>query len=175
MVNEPTARSLLLLEAQALLEQCAVDCYRSSGPGGQKKNKTSSAVRLRHGPTGLSVIAEEDRSQHVNKARALRRLRVAIALHIRAPVDIERYERSAELGACFSKLGRLGIGRRDERYPLIVCEILDVLVASGLRVSDAAAVLGMSTAHLVKFLHDDAKIWARVNQMRLESGLKPLR
>src|SRR5204862_463400 len=58
-----------------LLAQCAVDTYRASGPGGQKRNKTSSAVRLRHHPTGLLVIAEESRSQHENKARALRRLR----------------------------------------------------------------------------------------------------
>src|SRR5712692_1276477 len=71
-----------LSDAQ-LLEQCAVDTYRASGPGGQKRNKTSSAVRLRHLPSGLIVIAEESRSQHENRARALRRLRQAIYLKIR--------------------------------------------------------------------------------------------
>ena len=54
-----------------LLDQCEVDTYRASGPGGQKRNKTSSAVRLRHPPSGLMVIAEESRSQHENRARAL--------------------------------------------------------------------------------------------------------
>ena len=63
-----------LSDAQ-LLAQCAVDTYRASGPGGQKRNKTSSAVRLRHPPSGLLVIAEESRSQHENRARALRRMR----------------------------------------------------------------------------------------------------
>ena len=73
-----------LTDAQ-LLAQCAVDTYRASGPGGQKRNKTSSAVRLRHPPSGLAVIAEESRSQHENKARALRRLRERLYLSLREP------------------------------------------------------------------------------------------
>ena len=64
----------VLSDAQ-LLAQCEVDTYRASGPGGQKRNKTSSAVRLRHLPSRMLVIAEESRSQHENKARALRRTR----------------------------------------------------------------------------------------------------
>src|SRR5439155_13758450 len=70
-----------------LLAQCQVDTYRASGPGGQKRNKTSSAVRLRHGPTGLVVIAEESRSQHENRARAVRRIRQALYLQVRDPAD----------------------------------------------------------------------------------------
>src|SRR5215471_4329909 len=77
-----------LTDAQ-LLAQCEVDTYRASGPGGQKRNKTSSAVRLRHGPTGLVVIAEESRSQHENKAKALRRLRQALFLQIRDELQAE--------------------------------------------------------------------------------------
>src|SRR6476659_8915276 len=73
------------LSDDQLLAQCEVDTYRASGPGGQKRNKTSSAVRLRHPPTGLLVIAEESRSQHENKARALRRLRRALYLKLREP------------------------------------------------------------------------------------------
>src|SRR5207248_3803730 len=73
------------LTEDQLLAQCEVDTYRASGPGGQKRNKTSSAVRLRHPPTGLIVIAEESRSQHENKARALRRLRRALFLKLRDP------------------------------------------------------------------------------------------
>src|SRR5258705_5094411 len=75
-----------LSDAQ-LLGQCEVDTYRASGPGGQKRNKTSSAVRLRHGPTGLIVIAEESRSQHENKAKALTRLRHELFLQLRDPLS----------------------------------------------------------------------------------------
>src|SRR5438045_1493157 len=77
-----------LTDAQ-LLEQCAVDTYRASGPGGQKRNKTSSAVRIRHLPSGLIVIAEESRSQHENRARALRRLRQALYLRLRGELPAE--------------------------------------------------------------------------------------
>src|SRR5471030_1793342 len=77
------------LDDARLLAQCAVDTYRASGPGGQKRNKTSSAVRLRHLPSGLLVIAEESRSQHENKARALRRLRQALYLKLRDSLDAE--------------------------------------------------------------------------------------
>src|SRR5271154_4417132 len=73
-----------------LLHQCEVDTYRASGPGGQKRNKTSSAVRLRHPPTGLIVIAEESRSQHENRAKALRRLRQALFLKIRDALSPEQ-------------------------------------------------------------------------------------
>src|SRR5580704_19333721 len=72
-----------VLSDDQLLAQCNVDTYRASGPGGQKRNKTSSAVRLRHPPTGLIVIAEESRSQYENKAKALKRMWQALFLHLR--------------------------------------------------------------------------------------------
>src|SRR5690349_25147475 len=72
-----------------LLAQCEVDTYRASGPGGQKRNKTSSAVRIRHLPSALIVIAEESRSQHENKARALKRLRQAFWLELRETISTE--------------------------------------------------------------------------------------
>src|SRR5207248_4007027 len=78
------------LSDSQLLEQCEVDTYRASGPGGQKRNKTSSAVRIRHAASGLIVIAEESRSQHENRARALRRLRQALYLKIRDELTPEQ-------------------------------------------------------------------------------------
>ena len=60
---------------EELLAQCEVDTFRSSGKGGQHVNKTESAVRLRHLPTGLVVTSQEERSQHRNKAICLEKLR----------------------------------------------------------------------------------------------------
>ncbi len=60
---------------QALLAQCRVETFRSGGPGGQHQNVTESGVRLVHLPTGIRVVAREERSQHRNREVALRRLR----------------------------------------------------------------------------------------------------
>ncbi len=168
------ADAYLVLEDAALLGQCSVDHYRSSGPGGQKRNKTSSAVRLRHHPTGLSVTASDDRSQHVNMVRAVRRLREAIALHARSAIKPDGYEPSELLASCFHD-GEIRVGMRDARYFSVVAEVLNVLHACQTRVSDAAKCLGISTAHLVKFIERDPKVWERVNQMRAAAGQKPLR
>lgn len=61
-----------------LLRECEVDTFRSSGPGGQHVNKTESAVRLRHVPSGVVVTSRQERSQHQNKALCLQKLRAKI-------------------------------------------------------------------------------------------------
>ena len=58
---------------ERLARECDVVAYKSSGPGGQKKNKTESSVRVRHLPTGITRIATESRSQARNRALALAR------------------------------------------------------------------------------------------------------
>jgi peptide chain release factor 2 len=58
-----------------LLRECEVDTFRSSGPGGQHVNKTESAVRLKHTPSGIVVSSQQERSQHRNKALCLQKLR----------------------------------------------------------------------------------------------------
>ncbi len=63
---------------EKLLEQCEVETFRSSGPGGQHVNKTESAVRLRHLPSGVVVTSRQERSQHRNKAFCIQKLREQI-------------------------------------------------------------------------------------------------
>jgi RF-1 domain len=161
-----------LTDAQ-LLQQCAVDTYRASGPGGQKRNKTSSAVRLRHLPSGLIVIAEESRSQHENRARALRRIRQALYLKLRE--ELPRAALTPE--ALWPRAGGAGlhVGRKDPRYWPAVGLVLDVLQAVEARVSEAAAALGVSTGNLIDFLSGDPKVWEQANQLRTRFGHKPLR
>ena len=62
-----------------LLRECGVDTFRSSGPGGQHVNKTESAVRLRHLPSGVVVTSQQERSQYRNKSLCLQKLREKVA------------------------------------------------------------------------------------------------
>jgi hypothetical protein len=168
------------LTEEQLLAQCEVDTYRASGPGGQKRNKTSSAVRLRHPPTGLLVIAEESRSQHENKAKALRRLWQALFLHRRDPLppDARTPEAVAahpDYAAARDPAGKLNLSAKNPRFWPAVGVALDVLDAVGARVGEAADLLGVSTGNLIDFLQTDPKVWQEANRLRAAHGQKPLR
>jgi len=168
------------LTDQQLLAQCAVDTYRASGPGGQKRNKTSSAVRIRHPPSGLIVIAEESRSQHENRARALRRLRQAFYLKLRDELPPERLGPDGLIAyegycAAIAQQSRLDLSRKDPRFWPAAGVVLDALQAVGARVSDAAAALGISTGNLIDFLRMEPKVWEQANQLRARFQQKPLR
>jgi hypothetical protein len=167
------------LTPDRLLAQCDVDTYRASGPGGQKRNKTSSAVRLRHPPTGLLVIAEESRSQHENKAKALARLGHALYMHLRdeLPPGLtpESVAALPDYAAARDRSGKLSLGRKDPRFWPAVGVVLDVLAATSARVAEAAALLGVSTGNLIDFLQADPKVWQEANRLRAAAGQKPLR
>jgi hypothetical protein len=168
------ARTWLEMSDAELLAGCAVDVYRASGPGGQKRNKTSSAVRLRHLPTGLIVIAEESRSQHENRQRALRRLREALALAQRNPVAAGEVMPGFYAEA-LQRDASLRVSRRHPDYWLVIQHILDVLAACRGGMAEAAARLGLSTGQLVRFLKADSKLWERTNRLRQEFGRSLLR
>jgi len=83
-----------------------IDVYRSSGPGGQSVNTTDSAVRITHTPTGLVVTCQDEKSQHKNKARALKILRSKL-------LDLQRFEQQREISE--KRRSMVGTGDRSER------------------------------------------------------------
>src|SRR6188768_874401 len=124
----------LIVSDDALIAQCEVDRYRASGPGGQHRNKTESAVRLRHKLSGVTAIGEDSRSQAENKVHAVRRLRSAIALEVREPVALEGFAPSARLAALVAG-GTAPLGaktRQTGEFWAAISELLDLLVAGNL-------------------------------------------
>jgi peptide chain release factor 1 len=83
-----------------------IDTYRASGAGGQHVNKTDSAVRLTHLPTGVVVACQEGRSQHENKDKAMAMLRTKI-------YDKIQQENDARIGA--ERKSKVGTGDRSEK------------------------------------------------------------
>ena len=152
----------------ALLADCDVATFRGGGPGGQKRNKTSNAVRLTHRPTGHAAEAGGSRSLARNKAAALHRLRLRLAV-----------EERRRAGTCPTLRRHVAHNRLDcppghADYPLVLAELLDVLAAEGWAVAPAAGRVGVSTSGVVALLLADKQALTKVNAERQAAGHRPL-
>ena len=85
-------------------DEVRVDTFRGSGAGGQHRNKTSSAVRLTHLPTGITAVCQSERSQYQNRNNAWRILRARIAAHL-APTPVINGE-AAEVVKTYNLCGQ---------------------------------------------------------------------
>jgi len=167
----------LLANDDALIAQCEVDRYRASGPGGQHRNKTESAVRLRHRATGITAIGEDSRSQSENKHHAVRRLRAHLALAVREPVGLDGFAPSPRLAALVAG-GTAPLGAKTRvtpEYWAAIAELLDLLVAGNLEIAATAARLGITTGALSKLLLHDDHVGRAVNDLRRAANMRPLR
>lgn len=104
----------------------------------------------------------------------MRRLRRAIAMEIRAPIVPEAFVPSARLQDALTQDGQIRMAEKNPNYFPVIGEILDLIFACNMRVSDAARRLDISTAHLVRFIEADIHVWRLVNDLRRAEGLKPL-
>jgi hypothetical protein len=163
------------LSDEELLKQCDWYAGRASGPGGQKRNKTHSAIRLTHRPTGITVIANESRLQGENRTLAMQRLRHALALAVRREVDPETFVSPDEVIAQRGKGGKLAVNPENPRYLPIIAAMLDLLVFFRGQVSPAADRLGISTTNFINLLHRDPKLWATAQDLRKRYNLPPLK
>lgn len=163
----PNRNALLDLDDDALLRHCRQECYRASGPGGQHRNTTDSAVRISVLDGAITALCADHRSQHRNRAEALRRLRAALAIEIRLPVTPDIKPENWE--------GSWKLGKKDRRYARFMGHLLDVLAHHDWAVGLAAQTLGTSTGKLIRTLSNDTHAWNAVNKARAKLELVNLR
>jgi len=109
-----------------------IDVYRASGAGGQHVNRTESAVRITHLPTGVVVQCQNDRSQHKNKAQAMKQLRAKL-------YELEMQKRRAEQQALEESKSDIGWGSQIRSYVLDQSRIKDL--RTGVETGNTQAVL----------------------------------
>ena len=144
----------LAADDDALLHACDLIMQKGTGNGGQKINKTSSAVRLKHRPTGIAVAANEERSQSRNRHIALRKLRYEIAMTIHA-----------EPGAEFALLPSPSSSNHARLIPWIA-ELFDRLNATDYDLAETAARCGASVSQLERAMRKYPPVWRRYCELR---------
>jgi hypothetical protein len=162
------------LPPEELLGQCQTTRTRRSGPGGQHRNKTETAIVLTHRPTQVQAEASERRSQAENLRMALQRLRVKLAIEIRTPPAELRGEPS-DLWLSRLKGQRIVCSAEHADYPALVAEACDVLASVEFDMTQAAGKLGCTASQLVKLLATEPCVLVWLNRQRAERGLRPLK
>ena len=164
--------ALLSLDEAELSRRCRFAPYKSGGPGGQKRNKTTSAVRLVHQATGIVAQSSDFREQSVNRRRALHRLRYKLAADVerRPTPDFRGYEPPPWL-LTLRRDGHLTTNVHNPAHARLAAHVLDVLEASGARPSMAAALLGIPVSNLVHLIEAEPTVSAAASRIRQRFGV----
>lgn len=161
------------MNADDLMQQCKVETFRSSGPGGQHRNKTDSGVRIVHHPTGVQATATERREQAVNRKVAMNRLRLNLALEVRGYFDI--LNEPTERWQARVQNQRLLINPKHVDFPALLAEVLDVLEQKKWEPKRAGILLGVTASQIVKFLRHEPRALSMVNAKRQTAGQHTLK
>ena len=151
--------AILTADDDVLLRDCEFIMQKGTGNGGQKINKTSSAVRLRHMPTGIAVAANEERSQARNRHIALRKLRFEIAMRVHADPS----------GSGFTPLPSPSPANH-ARLVLWTASLFDLLAASSFDLAQAAASCGVSASQLERAMRKYPQVWRRWSEDKQKNG-----
>ncbi len=177
-----SAYRLLALEPETLLKDCRQERFQASGPGGQKRNRVYSAIRLVHASTGIRAASSEAREAARNLGVALQKLRIEIALgaELPTPGDSEDASSSQEDGAGSLILSgdprpafRSKVSPSHVDFPRFVLQALHYLALAGGDPAPGARQLGVTPSAFIRFFKSDKRLWQKVQQIRREQGLPP--
>ncbi|MBS0262268.1 MAG: peptide chain release factor-like protein [Planctomycetes bacterium] len=161
------------LPVDRLLADCELQRTRRSGPGGQHRNKVETAVVITHVPTGTTAEASERRSQEENKAVAVFRLRMRLALDLRIPCPGNAAPSLLWQTRC--RGGKISVNSEHSDFPALVAEALDLLHAQNYDLKATASILECTTSQLIKFLQQEPRAMLVVNAERERNGLHRLK
>jgi hypothetical protein len=161
------------LDEAALRAQCEERRTKGSGPGGQHRNKVETKVVLTHRATGVVGQAGERRSQLENRHVALRRLRLALAVGVRAPGAAAAGPSPLWRSRCRGE--RVACNPAHADFPALIAEALDVLAETEWDPKRAGAVLGCTPTQMVRLLADHPPALVALNAARKARGLRTLR
>lgn len=166
-----------ILSDYDLLTQCTLARGRSSGPGGQHRNKVQTQVTLTHKPTDLSATAGERRTGAENKRIALKRLRLTLAIEHRCDVLSRGKSGDARSDLWKSRVkdGRIVVSESHRDLPTLLAEALDMLAACDLDHKAASLRLDCTPSQFVKLLKKHQPALNRVNTDRKAMDLSSLR
>jgi hypothetical protein len=159
------------LDESELADQCQFSFLRRSGPGGQNRNKVETAVIALHTPTGITAEANEERSQDANRKQAVRRLRLKLAVEIRAGCDVSE---TTELWRSRVQGSAMLVSANHPDFPAILAESIDFLAACQWNHAIAAEKLGITSSQLVRLLGKHPPALAVLNDQRAKLGLRRL-
>lgn len=161
-----------LLSDEELLGQCEFGRGRSSGPGGQHRNKVETEVTLTHRPTGLKGKAGERRSQVENKRVALKRLRLVLAVQVREGVCDG--DCRSELWKSRCRGGKISCNPKHADFSALLAEALDVIAAAGFDPKAASVRLECTTSQLIRFVKDHPPAFSWWNKARADQEMHVL-
>ena len=156
-----TRDDILRLDDAGLSAVCELEFFKGTGPGGQKRNKTSSAVRASLPAWSVTATDCTERSQTRNRANALRKLRLELAMTHRV-VPAQAPERTA-------------CALTSADYPLWLARVLDIFEERAFAPREAAAQLGVSSSSLIKTFYRDPVLWQRLQKELSRRGLPLLK
>ena len=146
-----TRDEILALNEEELGRIVEFDFFKRSGNGGQKRNKTSSAVRVTLKELAISAEDCAERSQKLNRSKALQKLRRKIAMTVRQDISDEIITIVAP---------------SNDRYPLFLARLIDLLSSVNYSFKECGLKLNLSSSQVEKLLRRDASLWKFIQSKR---------